>query len=194
MDEELERQFSSLFEAISEATERINEIKSMAYHLHANLKRESSLSKEGDVEEAQALVTKALGATEVEPDEPAKPDELDGDTPAALRFRASQKAATGSARPLTRNFRPSTVGYTSEDFKRDYPDVNPGAVLESFLSHHISKGDVSRNWMEKFFSYSANAQRIHDEKPKDHVETDSMGLPTDRKQRRQMLGQDGSNQ
>jgi hypothetical protein len=72
---------------------------------------------------------------------------------------ASNAASTRRAQPLTRAFKPSKYGYTSADFAIDYPGLDPQDVLEGFLSWYISKGDTSRNWLEKFWQYARGAQQ-----------------------------------
>lgn len=149
--------------------------------------------------EAALLVKKELGGELIEREEVQSQDveEVVEQDPLPLptnvtsnRAACSQRATSTSAYPLSRNFRPSVFGYTTNDFERDYPDVNPALVLESFFSHHLGKGDTSKNWLEKFWSYAARAQQIEKErKMSNPVETDSMGLPVDRKARREMLGQ-----
>lgn len=68
--------------------------------------------------------------------------------------------------------------------------MNPVEVLESFFNHFMAKGDVSRNWLEKFWSYARIAQQMEkDKKMSNPTDTDSTGMPTDRKARREMLGQ-----
>lgn len=110
---------------------------------------------------------------------------------AVIREAAGRAAQTNLPRPLSRNFRPSEFGYTTDDFTRDYPDVNPHEVLESFFNHHMAKGSVSRNWLEKFWQYAHIAQQMEKEnKMSNPTPTDSMGLPLDRQARRRMLGQD----
>lgn len=142
-------------------------------------------------DEAVRQVTEQLGAVEIEREGVEQSGvEARVDAAAERRAKASDMALFFVAKPLDRNFRPSTFGYTADDFSRDYPDVNPTAVLESFFNHHLAKGDVSKNWLEKFWSYAARAQQIEREKRMNNpTETDSMGLPLDRKARREMLGQ-----
>lgn len=143
--------------------------------------------------EAALLVKSELGGELIEREKAVESQDVEGQEPlpiAADRIACSAAAATSEPIALHRNFRPSTFGYHAEDFKRDYPDVNPGLVLESFFSHHVGKGDRSKNWLEKFWSYAARAQLIEKErKMSNPTETDSMGLPLDRKARREMLGQ-----
>lgn len=137
--------------------------------------------------EAALLVKKELGGELIERE---GVEQKDVEGVEADRSVMSARASTSGAEPLHRNFRPSMFGYTADDFKRDYPDVNPNDVLESFFSHHVGKGDRSKNWLEKFWSYAHRAQQIERErKMSNPVETDSMGLPVDRKARREMLGQ-----
>lgn len=138
--------------------------------------------------EAALLVKSELGGELIEREEGGAKGDVEGVE--SDRSVVSARATTAGAEPLHRNFRPSMFGYTADDFKRDYPDVNPNDVLESFFSHHVGKGDRSKNWLEKFWSYAHRAQQIERErKMSNPVETDSMGLPTDRKARREMLGQ-----
>lgn len=105
------------------------------------------------------------------------------------RAIASAKAATRASAPLTRNFRPSLVGYTATMFKQDYPDLNPGELVEQFFNFHLSRGTTSKNWLEEFFKFAGRAQQWANEgKVGGWGETDSMGLPTDPVKRREMLG------
>lgn len=135
--------------------------------------------------EAALLVKSELGGQLIEREEVEQSDEEAREDRSVISARAQLPIAE----PLSRHFRPSTSGYTADDFKRDYPDVIPNAVLESFFNHHLAKRDVSKNWLEKFWSYAARAQQIEREKKMSNpVETDSMGLPTDRKARNEMLG------
>lgn len=140
---------------------------------------------EGQMREASAHVQEQLGGQVVSESETSFAPTPEGVGPraAATRVAASRRALTATPRTLTRGFNPRSVGYTRDDLQRDYPNIEPGHVLESFLSHHIAKGDVSKNWLEKFFSYCANAQRIETERLKDKTATDSMGLPLDPQQR-----------
>lgn len=147
--------------------------------------------------EAALLVKEQLGGELIEREQIKKEgvEQVPGQDPLPIgdvrvdKVVFSQRATTTDAQPLHRNFRPSNYGYTSELFVQDYPDVNPSLVLESFFSHHVGKGDRSKNWLEKFWSYAARAQQIEKEKRMSNpVETDSMGLPTDRKARNEMLG------
>lgn len=145
------------------------------------------------MEQATALVERELGGVEVsdqKPDLPAQQEPKDptpyetlpegsGPRAATHRVGCSRKAQTDRAFPLTRDFNPGLVGYQGEDFRRDYPHVSPAGVLEQFFSHHIAKGDVSKNWLEKFFSYAGNAERIERERAGDKTSTDSMGQPLD---------------
>lgn len=86
------------------------------------------------------------------------------------RYRgiASDRASTRRPLLLTRAFKPSRFGYTSEHFAKDYPGLNPQDVLEGFLSWYIAKGDTSRNWLEKFWQYARGAeQRMKDGRTRD---------------------------
>lgn len=135
--------------------------------------------------EAEQLVMEELGAIEERETESVQEDATEGGwgPVSSARQKAAKKAQTQQARTLPDNFNPGLMGYTGFDFVADFPGVDAKTVLDSFISHHRSKGDVSKNWMEKFFSYSANAVRIEKERrqsqPKQR-ETDSMGLPLDR--------------
>lgn len=107
------------------------------------------------------------------------------------RAITSARAATVMPRQLSRNFRPSEFGYTTDDFARDYPDVNPTEVLESFFNHHLARQTKSKNWLELFWGYAQRANSFEMEKKMSNPNpTDSMGLPLDRQARRRMLGQD----
>lgn len=158
-------------------------------------------------DEAEALVKRELGgrefpegnseppaevppAAQQEPAEPTPHDTLPegaGPRAAAHRVGCSRKAQTQTATTLTRRFRPSLVGYGAEDLQRDYPHVEAQAVLESFLSHHIAKGDTSKNWLEKFFSYAATAERIAQERAAEKTSTDSTGQPLDPTERQRRI-------
>jgi hypothetical protein len=167
---------------LSDHEQRINALESRILSLEAALTVKEQLG--GELIEREPI--KKEGVEEVTGQEPLPVDEP---TNTSYRVVMSEAAATSEPKPLHRNFRPSLFGYHAEDFKRDYPDVNPGLVLESFFSHHVGKGDRSKNWLEKFWSYAARAQQIEKEKRMSNpVETDSMGLPTDRKARNEMLG------
>lgn len=138
------------------------------------------------------------GASEAVTEAPVSASPPGGDTDATValaldvtRAVASRFAATTLPQLLSRNFRPSEFGYTTEDFARDYPDVNPGDVLESFFNHHLAKQTKSKNWLELFWGYAKIANDMEREKKMSNpTPTDSMGLPTDRRARRRMLGQD----
>lgn len=110
-----------------------------------------------------------------------------GPRAAAHRTICSQRAQFDRAVPLDRRFRPSTWGYSAEDMLRDYPHVEPRDVLERFLSHHIAKGDTSRNWLEKFWSFCLNGERMAKERAADKTSTDSMGQPLDPAERARRL-------
>jgi hypothetical protein len=157
----------------------------------------------GAVEEiAAGLIERELGATEVsnqkpEPDRQqeiaAKQAEMTEPTHSAIappgagvhprsaahRTMCSQRATFDRAVPLDRRFRPSMYGYSGEDFARDYPHANPGETLERFFAHHLGKGDVSKNWLEKFWTFALTANRIARERAADKTSTDSMGQPLD---------------
>lgn len=98
---------------------------------------------------------------------------------AAHRTMCSKRAQFDRPVALDRRFRPSTYGYSGEDFQRDYPHANPRETLEKFFSHHIANGTTSRNWLEKFFLYAATAERIAIEQAGNKTSTDSMGQPLD---------------
>lgn len=97
----------------------------------------------------------------------------------------SARATTIDSRPLTRGVDPRKVGYTVEMFDAAFPNVKFETVLESFHNFYIANGAVSKNWFEKFLSYAQGAQ---DRATVGGVETDSMGLPLDRKMRRLWSG------
>lgn len=84
------------------------------------------------------------------------------------RAGASERASTRRSQPLTRDFKPSMFGYTSQHFAAEYPGLNPQDVLEGFLSWYIAKGDTSRNWLERFWLYARGAeQRMKDGRTRD---------------------------
>lgn len=97
----------------------------------------------------------------------------------------SARAQTKAALPLTRAVEPRKVGYTIEQFNKSFPLVKYETVLESFWNYYISKGEVSKNWFEKFLGYAQGAQ---DRASVGGIETDSMGMPTDRRLRREFSG------
>lgn len=142
------------------------------------------------------LVKDVLGGVQIEREEISSQPVEDGTEADGLvdatpygKQQASSRAQTLLPQPLTRNFRPSTVGYTAEMFKQDYPDLNPAEVMEAFFTHHLSKGDKSNNWLERFFSFATKAEQIRKEREvPGWGETDSMGLPLDLKKRREMMG------
>lgn len=150
------------------------------------------------VEEKEEIVHEPSRRSDAEPEsattDPISPS---GGTDATValavnvtRAVASRRASTRLPRPLTRNFRPSEFGYTAEDFARDYPDVNPIDVLESFFNHHLARHTMSSNWLELFWGYAQRANSFETEKKMSNPNpTDSMGLPLDRGDRRRMLGQ-----
>lgn len=154
------------------------------------------------IEEAAALIEKELGGVEVsaqklpvdadgfevapdtqETPEPTSAENIApegiGPRSAAHRTICSQRAAFPHPVMLDRRFRPSAYGYSGEDFQRDYPHANPRETLEKFFSHHIDKGDLHKNWLEKFWSYALMADRIAREQAADKTSTDSMGQPLD---------------
>lgn len=158
------------------------------------------------IEEAAALIEKELGGVEVsgqkplvldepqydyQPDAPETSSTVEptsaesiapegiGPRSAAHRTICSQRAAFPHPVMLDRRFRPSAYGYSGEDFQRDYPHANPRETLEKFFSHHIDKGDLHKNWLEKFWSYALMADRIAREQAADKTSTDSMGQPLD---------------
>lgn len=165
---------------LSDHERRINALESRIVSLEAALTVKQQLG--GELIEREQI--KKEDVEQVPGQEPLPVDDVRVD-----KVVFSQRATTTYALALSRNFRPSNFGYTPELFAQDYPDVNPHLVLESFFSHHLGKGDLSKNWLEKFWSYAARAQQIEKEKRMSNpVETDSMGLPTDRKARNEMLG------
>lgn len=152
------------------------------------------------IEEAAALIERELGGTEVSDQKHPEPDgqihERDapeaeptsaqaiahegiGARSAAHRTLCSRRAQFPTPVVLDRRFRPSVYGYSGEDFKRDYPHASPGETLERFFAHHIGKGDTSRNWLEKFWTFALTADRIARERAADKTSTDSMGQPLD---------------
>lgn len=141
------------------------------------------------IEDAAAMIEREMGGTEVsaqKDDEPpaehsavAPPGSGIGPKAAAHRQICSQNAAFPHPVMLDRRFRPSAYGYSGEDFQRDYPHANPRETLEKFFSHHIDKGDLHKNWLEKFWSYALMADRIAREQAADKTSTDSMGQPLD---------------
>lgn len=138
---------------------------------------------------ATDLVKAELGAVEDSdqkespPQEPTSAESIApegiGPRSAAHRTICSQRAAFPHPVMLDRRFRPSAYGYSGEDFQRDYPHANPRETLEKFFSHHIDKGDLHKNWLEKFWSYALMADRIAREQAADKTSTDSMGQPLD---------------
>lgn len=140
-----------------------------------------------DMDQAEQLVTQELGAMvitrETEEISQVDAEEVWPQTVSSAAVDALNRAQTRQAIALPPAFHPATVGYGIDAFNADYPSVNAVEVLQSFISHHRSKGDVSKNWMAKFFSYAATAVKMEKERrqsqPKDR-ETDSMGLPLDR--------------
>lgn len=140
-------------------------------------------------EDALSLVKQELGGAEISDqkhDEApaghsavAPPGSGTGPRSAAHREMCSQRAAFPHPVMLDRRFRPSAYGYSGEDFQRDYPHANPRETLEKFFSHHIDKGDLHKNWLEKFWSYALMADRIAREQAANKTSTDSMGQPLD---------------
>lgn len=113
--------------------------------------------------------------------EVAPPGSDIGHRSAAHRTLCSERAFTGKGYQLDRHWRPSRYGYTLENLRADYPHIDPEGVLESFFQHFISKGESSRNWMEKFFWFCTNGERMAKERAE--TGTDSMGQPLDRNER-----------
>jgi hypothetical protein len=135
---------------------------------------------------ATLLVEKELGGTEVSDQKHDEPTSAQAIAPegigarsAAHRTMCSQRAQFPHPVVLDRRFRPSSYGYSGEDFKRDYPHANPGETLERFFAHHIGKGDLNKNWLEKFWTFALTADRIARERAADKTSTDSMGQPLD---------------
>lgn len=169
---------------MEELEQRITELEEKVEYLFSLVSTPAVLQIP-DMDQAEQLVTQELGGMVItrETEEISQVDATGWDAQSPARRAASKKAQTDKAIPLPDNFNPSVVGYNSRDFQNDFPEVDATKVFNSFVSHHRSKGDVSKNWMEKFFSYAAGAVKIEKEhrqsQPKTR-ETDSMGLPLDR--------------
>ena len=151
-------------------------------------KREDASPEIDAMEQTVALVEHTLGATVIETKEPTRPVDFLAPTLKEVEIISlgdvSKRALTTQAVPLTRAFLPSKVGFTAQMFKVSFPNLNPGDTLERFLSHHISKGDTSKNWFERFMSFAAEGERRAREAANNHeTETNSLGFATNRDQR-----------
>lgn len=153
-------------------------------------KREKASPEINAMEQAVALVERELGAAVIETEDHPPTEPVGSITPIleekySLSLEAvSIRALTTQAVPLTRAFLPSKVGFTAQMFKVSFPNLHPGDTLERFLSHHISKGDTSKNWFERFMSFAAEGQRRAKETAANgEMDTNSLGFPTDREQR-----------
>lgn len=139
-----------------------------------------ALIDEALMDEAVTLVQTQLGGEEVSHEKLSAAGDDVGPHSAAHRVLCSRRAELTRPIKLERAFRPANYGYTLDNFRADYPTLDPTETLEQFFTHFISKGDTSKNWLEKFWHYAATGQKMKAERDNGKRETDSMGIPLDR--------------
>lgn len=93
-----------------------------------------------------------------------------GQTVSAEKMSALAKAGTAKPFPFPVSFDPVVVGYTEQMFKQEFSLLDFGETVNGFVAHHMSKGDVSKNWLGKFLTYAQVGQRQRQESKRDDHE------------------------
>lgn len=82
-----------------------------------------------------------------------------GQMVSAEKMQALGRARTSRPLKFPPAFDPALVGYTEQLFKAEFPLLDFSHTVNGFVAHHMSKGDVSENWLGKFLTYAQIGQR-----------------------------------